>query len=104
MELNTILKLLDAGYTKADIEAMTAPAAEVTPEPAEEPVKPAEPAEEPKAMTSDDILNNLLAEVKGLKAQIQANNIKNDSMKGPSQPAETAESILASLINPKERR
>ena len=28
MELNTILKLLDAGYTKADIEAMTAPAKE----------------------------------------------------------------------------
>lgn len=97
MELNTILKLLDAGYTKADIEAMTAPAAEVTPEPVEEPVKPAETAEEPKAMTSDDILNNLLAEVKGLKAQIQANNIKNDSM--GSKPEVTAESILASLIN-----
>ena len=102
MELNTILKLLDAGYTKADIEAMTAPAAEVTPEPAEEPVKPAEtPAEEPAPeMTSADILNNLLAEVKGLKAQIQANNIRSDSM--GSKPEVTAESILASLINPKK--
>lgn len=108
MELNTILKLLDAGYTKADIEAMTAPAAEVTPAPAEEPVKPAEaPAEEPAPeMTSADILNNLLAEVKGLKAQIQANNIRSDSMKGNgySKPIETAEDILASVINPKERR
>ena len=105
MELNTILKLLDAGYTKADIEAMSAPAAEVTPEPAEEPVKPAEPAEEPKPeMTSADILNNLLAEVKGLKAQIQANNIRSDSMKGSAKPVETAEDILASVINPKERR
>ena len=102
MELNTILKLLDAGYTKAEIEAMTAPAAEVTPAPAEEPVKPAEtPAEEPAPeMTSADILNNLLAEVKGLKAQIQANNIKSDSM--GSKPEVTAESILASLINPKK--
>lgn len=106
MELNTILKLLDAGYTKADIEAMTAPAAEVTPAPAEEPVKPAEaPAEEPAPeMTSADILNNLLAEVKGLKAQIQANNIRSDSMKGSAKPVETAEDILASVINPKERR
>lgn len=105
MELNTILKLLDAGYTKADIEAMTAPAAEVTPAPVEEPVKPAEPAEEPAPeMTSADILNNLLAEVKGLKAQIQANNIRSDSMKGYATPAETAEDILASVINPKERR
>ena len=105
MELNVILKLLDAGYTKADIEAMTAPAAEVTPAPVEEPVKPAEPAEEPAPeMTSADILNNLLAEVKGLKAQIQANNIRSDSMKGSAKPVETAEDILASVINPKERR
>ena len=106
MELNTILKLLDAGYTKADIEAMTAPAAEVTQAPVEEPVKPAEvPAEEPAPeMTSADILNNLLAEVKGLKAQIQAHNIRSDSMKGYATPAETAEDILASVINPKERR
>ena len=105
MELNTILKLLYAGYTNADIEAMTAPAAEVTPAPVEEPVKPAEPAEEPTPeMTSADILNNLLAEVKGLKAQIQANNIRSDSMKGSAKPVETAEDILASIINPKERR
>ena len=102
MELNVILKLLDAGYTKADIEAMTAPAAEVTPAPVEEPVKPAEPAEEPKPeMTSADILNNLLAEVKGLKAQIQANNIRSDSM--GSKPEVSAESILASLINPNKK-
>lgn len=99
MELNTILKLLDAGYTKAEIDAMTAPAAVSEPaaEPEPEPVKPAEePAADP-AMTSADVLTNLLAEVKGLKAQIQANNIKNDSM--GSKPEVTAESILASLIN-----
>ena len=102
MDLNTIIKLLDAGYTKADIDAMTAPAPapEVKPEADPEPVKPAEPAAEP-AVTSDDILNNLLAEVKGLKAQIQANNIRSDSM--GSKPEVTAESILASLINPNKK-
>lgn len=105
MELNTILKLLDAGYTKADIEAMTAPAKEeAAPSPAEEPVKPADPAEvATPEMTSADILNNLLAEVKGLKAQIQANNIRSDKMNaGPASPEDAAQSILASLINPRK--
>lgn len=105
MELNTILKLLDAGYTKADIEAMTAPAKEeAAPAPVEEPVKPADPAEDPAPeMTSADILNNLLAEVKGLKAQIQANNIRSDKMNaGPASPEDAAQSILASLINPRK--
>lgn len=105
MELNTILKLLDAGYTKADIEAMTAPAKEeAAPAPAEEPVKPADPAEVvTPEMTSADILNNLLAEVKGLKAQIQANNIRSDKMNaGPASPEDAAQSILASLINPRK--
>lgn len=105
MELNTILKLLDAGYTKADIEAMTAPAKEeAAPAPAEEPVKPADPAEvATPEMTSADILNNLLAEVKGLKTQIQANNIRSDKMNaGPASPEDAAQSILASLINPRK--
>lgn len=104
MDLNTIIKLLDAGYTKADIDAMTAPApaSEVIPESDPEPVKPAEPAAVVESdITSNDILNNLLAEVKGLKAQIQANNIRSDSM--GSKPEVTAESILASLINPNKK-
>ena len=104
MELNTILKLLDAGYTKADIEAMTAPAKEeAAPAPVEEPVKPAVAEDPAPEMTSADILNNLLAEVKGLKAQIQANNIRNDKMNaGPASPEDAAQSILASLINPRK--
>ncbi len=104
MELNTILKLLDAGYTKADIEAMTAPAKEeAAPAPVEEPVKPAVAEDPAPEMTSADILNNLLAEVKGLKAQIQANNIRSDKMNaGPASPEDAAQSILASLINPRK--
>jgi len=104
MELNTILKLLDAGYTKADIEAMTAPAKEeAAPAPVEEPVKPAVAEDPAPKMTSADILNNLLAEVKGLKAQIQANNIRSDKMNaGPASPEDAAQSILASLINPRK--
>ncbi len=107
MDVNTILKLIDAGYTKADIEAMNTPAKAEASAPAEAPAeeKPAEekPAEAP-AMTGDDILQNLLAEVKGLKAQIQRNNIKSDSMNVNQSPDLTAEQILASVINPTERR
>ena len=105
MDVNTILKLIDAGYTKADIEAMNSPAKAEVSAPVEAPAeeKPAEekPAEAP-AMTGDDILQNLLAEVKGLKAQIQSNNIKTDSMNVNHTPDLTAEQILASIINPKK--
>lgn len=105
MDVNTILKLIDAGYTKADIEAMNTPASAEASTPVEAPAeeKPAEekPAEAP-AMTGDDILQNLLAEVKGLKAQIQSNNIKNDTMNVNHAPDLTAEQILASIINPKK--
>ena len=113
MDVNTILKLIDAGYTKAEIDALNAPASAEASSPAsaeasspvEAPAeeKPAEekPAEAP-AMTGDDILQNLLAEVKGLKAQIQSNNIKNDTMNVNHAPDLTAEQILASIINPKK--
>ena len=105
MDVNTILKLIDAGYSKADIEAMNSPAKAEASAPVEAPAeeKPAEekPAEAP-AMTGDDILQNLLAEVKGLKAQIQSNNIKNDSMNVNHAPDLTAEQILASIIDPKK--
>lgn len=103
MDVNIILKLIDAGYSKADIDAMNTPAnAEVSaPEtPAEAPTEE-KPAEAP-AMTGDDILQNLLAEVKGLKAQVQSNNIKNDSMNINTKPDLTAEQILASIINPQK--
>lgn len=47
MELENIIKLLDAGYTKDEINALMNPAAPAE-EPAEEPAEPAEdPAPEP---------------------------------------------------------
>ena len=100
MDVNTILKLIDAGYTKADIEAMNAPASTEASAPVEAPAE--EESAEAPAMTGDDILQNLLAEVRGLKAQIQSNNIKNDSMNVNHAPDLTAEQILASIINPKK--
>lgn len=107
MELNQILKLIDAGFTKADIEAMTAaapakeePAAVETP--AEEPVKV--PAEEPVKETpvqptvNEAALNGLLDEVKSLRKQLQLHAILNDGFTPATEDA--AEQILASIINP----
>lgn len=107
MELNQILKLIDAGFTKADIEAMTAaaPAAEQPAPvevPAEEPVKV--PVEEPVKETpvqptvNEAALNGLLDEVKSLRKQLQLHAILNDGFTPVTEDA--AEQILASIINP----
>ena len=108
MELNQILKLIDAGFTKADIEAMTtaAPAKEepaAVETPAEEPVKV--PAEEPvkvetpaQPTVNEAALNGLLDEVKSLRKQLQLHAILNDGFTPATEDA--AEQILASIINP----
>ena len=102
MIIENILKLLDAGYTKAEIEAMTSSAtsepAETVSEPVQEPVKE-EPAQTPAS--NDDVVNSLIEEIRGLKKQMQMHSIINDGL-NPKQ--ETAQDILASIINPVERK
>ena len=73
MTLEQIIKLLDAGYTKADIEAMEAPA---NTEPAAE-VKPQEPAEKPeeKKPEGEPVNSAVLQELKDLKKAVFAMNI-----------------------------
>ena len=102
MELDQILKLIDAGYTKADIEAMGRPA-EVKPEepaaevPAEIPAEPVKVAEPVKA-EPDPAMNALLEEVKSLRKQLQMQAIMHDGFT-PADP-DDAQKILASIINP----
>jgi hypothetical protein len=110
MELDQILKLIDAGFTKSDIEAMTsAPAKEST-----EPTAPAATVEEPKeaapAQRSVEALkpeetpavNNdfsaLLEEMKSIRKQLQMQAILHDGFT-PASP-DDAQQILASIINP----
>lgn len=106
MKVDEILKLIDAGYTKADIDAMTAePAAEpeqtaaepeTAPEQSAEPAAPA-PAQtaEPAAQTAGqdqilDALNRLTNTI--IKSNINAT---------VTQPAErTPEEALAEIISP----
>lgn len=102
MKVDEILKLIDAGYTKADIDAMTAePAhtAEPETEPAEPDVEPekapapaAEPAQ-PQPAGQDQILEAL----NRLTNTIIKSNINNTVI----QPAErTPEDALAEIISP----
>lgn len=111
MELDQILKLIDAGFTKADIEAMTSPAKESTPtaapeEKTAEPVIEKAPAEtapvekvpETAAPAENPVMTALLEEMKGIRKQLQMQAILHDGFT-PASP-DDAQQILASIINP----
>lgn len=108
MKVDEILKLIDAGYTKADIDAMTAePAAEPEPaqtaEPETAPAQTAEPAapapaqapvaEPAQASGQDQILDAL--------NRLTNTIIKSNINATVTQPAErTPEDALAEIISP----
>lgn len=106
MTSEQILKLVEAGYTKADIEAMTstsAPAPAKTPEETEAPAAQPAQQEEHAAAQSDpakpvDPMNAIMDALARLSNQIAVNNI-NTNMQ-PDQPARTAEQALAEIIAP----
>lgn len=108
MNFDQIIALVNAGYTKAEIEAMTqpatapAPAQPITaPEPAPDPepqtVSQPEPQQQP-AVSDYDRLEGLLKQFIGIA---QANNL-NQSMPGAPQQR-TATDILSGVITPPER-
>ncbi len=71
MKIEDLIKLIDAGYTKEDIEKMNAPAPETTPEP-----EPA-PAPEPAAAPAPEPDNTaaMLQELRDLKKAVYAMNL-----------------------------
>ena len=98
MNIEQIIKLLDAGYTKEDIEKMNQPAAE--PEPQEEKPEPApapapETKPEEKKTESEPVNNQMLKELQDLKKAVYAMNIMNSSQ--PGQP-ESVDDILAKAL------
>lgn len=95
MTLDQIIKLLDAGYTKADIEAMQAPAQPAAePEPQKETPAPAAEPEEKKP-ESEPVNSQMLQELRDLKKAVYAMNIMNSSQ--PGQP-ESVDDILAKAL------
>lgn len=113
LELKDVMALIKAGYTKAEIDTMTAPAT-VTEEPkAEVPATtPEKPQDEPKAAPVTDTTNEVFSalsaeikalneEVKNLRGQLQRDALLMDGTKTDTQ--EDAVRILASIINPPEK-
>ena len=94
MTKEEILTLAGAGFTAKQIAALNALELQQDPKPKQEP-KP-EPKPESRKSAEDPAIQKLIEEVTGVKTAIQNGNILNSNQKEP----ETADSILASIINP----
>ena len=108
LNTETVLKLIDKGFTHDEIMAMenpqTAPKEEPKADPKTEPVPKEEPKEEPKTepvpsepkedVTGKDILNAILA----LGKQVQSSQARGQRL--PELKALTADDVVAQLIRP----
>lgn len=97
MNLEQIIKLLDAGYTKEEIQSMTATAPEPTQEQAAEPKTEPAPETKPeeKKPETEPVNEKMLQELQDLKKAVYAMNIMNSSQ--PEQ-RETVDDILARAL------
>jgi len=99
MNIDSILKLVEAGFSKEEITAMTQPAqAQEEPkqdEPKTEPVKEEPVKEEP---AQDKRYEELLSAMNRLTGAIQAGNIVNSNNKEVKEPS--PEDILAEVLSP----
>ena len=88
MKLEEIIKLIDAGYTKEDIQAMNAPEPEAEPEAEAAPEAPAAPAESAE-------LQAIRQDLADLKKGLYALNVMNSS-----QPEKkTADDVLQAALS-----
>ena len=103
MNKEEILKLVNAGYTKAEIEAMSSDQPEAQPEvkpeqPEQEEVKPAE-----ASPFTPDMITECTGAINGLSEMIKKSNMINDGYE-PKTALERGEEVLASLINPPTKK
>ena len=102
MKFEEVMKLLDAGYTKDEILAMNDEAG-ADPEDSKEPEN-TEPATDDNAVDMSAV-TEALGEVKAtfdeLKKEMIAMNIMNSRIENPEQ---SADDILADIINPFENK
>ena len=122
MDAKTIIRLLDAGYTKEEISAMennvqVPTPADETPAPAPAPVpeqKPAEaevpapapvPAPTPAPIQEQPSMADVMHQIAKLTASIQANALANTSIPNGADPRNglTGEDALAEIIRPTYR-
>ena len=106
MDIEKIMKLVDAGFTREEILNFTGgkPVEKSVEKPAETPAeKPVEkPAEtSPEKPNENEALNNILHEMKNVVLEIQKANIFRASLPGPGD-GDNVDNILASIINPRK--
>lgn len=105
MRYEEIINLLDRGFTPDQITALTGAAAPdpepapADPEPDPEPT-PADPEPAPADPEPDPEISRLNTEIENLKKQLQAQNIKTQSVSILPGDRETVESVLATIIRP----
>lgn len=108
MKVEDILALAKAGFSAQQIATMAAITVDKQDAPAPEQEAPKAPEQEaPKAPdpapahdsdVTKDNFNLLMQQIGMLRTEVQSANIK--ASEQPAAPQETAESILASIINP----
>ena len=108
MKAEEVLKLIDAGYTKTDIEAMMQPdpTQEPQPEPQPEPEQQPDPEPQPENGT-EKRLSALEQGIADLVKAIQASNLRNDSFNENSDTLEQqTDRAMSEIIRPaiKERK
>ncbi len=100
MEIKEILKLIDAGYTKSEIEAMTAEEQPVDPK-KEQPVDPKkEQPVDPKqteAPVVDDKTEKRLEQIETMLSLIAANGISNSRAPLPEEKRNVVAEVLEHL-------
>lgn len=103
MRYEEIINLLDRGLTPDQITALTgaaAPDPEPAPEDPEPDPEPAPADPEPAPADPDPEITGLRSEIENLKKQLQAQNIKTQSVSILPGDRETVESVLATIIRP----
>lgn len=104
MNIDNIIKLIDAGYSKEEIKAMSEEPEKKEPE-KQEPEKKEPEKKEPEKQEPDkkdpeenDLLKLMVSKFDELKTAIQENNIKQSNNKTLDAPA--PEELLANIIKP----
>ena len=89
MDFETMMKLVNAGFTKNDIMKLSTPTEPTKPVEPTEPTKPVEPTETTKpAEPTNDVMAQLTAQVTDLAKivkDMQDNNIKNAKIDTPKE-------------------
>ena len=106
MNTSEILKLIDAGYTKAEIEAMEGvEMPDIKEEPKPEELKSEESKEEPKENSEQfsEALKTITDEIKAMRTDFQKHMLRSDDTPIVDPLAES-EKILASIIDPPSKK